>query len=66
MALTESTNIDKIEVLENGIIQVRRAIRVFRDGEEIALSYHRWTLIPGADISAEDSRVQAVCNAVWI
>jgi len=65
MALTERSTIDKIEVLENGIIQVRRADIVERDGVEIAKSYHRWTLTPGQDLTGQEQRVIDVANAVW-
>ncbi len=65
MALTERSTIDKIEVLENGIIQVRRADIVEHDGVEIAKSYHRWTLSPGQDLTGQEQRVVDVANAVW-
>jgi hypothetical protein len=65
MALTERSTIDKIEVLENGIIQVRRADIVERDGVEIAKSYHRWTLTPGQDLTGQEQRVIDVATAVW-
>jgi hypothetical protein len=65
MALTERSTIDKIEVLENGIIQVRRADIVERDGVEIAKSYHRWTLTPDDDISNQKQKVKDICNAAW-
>jgi len=65
MALTERSAIDKIEVLENGIIQVRRVDIVERDGVEIAKSYHRWTLTPGQDLTGQEQRVIDVANAVW-
>ena len=65
MALTERSTIDKIEVLENGIIQVRRADIVERDGVEIAKSYHRWSLTPGQDLTGQEQRVVDVANAVW-
>ena len=65
MALTERSTIDKIEVLENGIIQVRRADIVERDGVEIAKSYHRWSLTPGQDLTGQEQRVIDVATAVW-
>jgi len=65
MALTERSTIDKIEVLENGIIQIRRADIVERDGVEIAKSYHRWTLTPGQDLTGQEQRVTDVANVVW-
>jgi len=63
MALTEQSVADKIEVLENGCVQVRVANRVLRDGEVIATTFHRHVITPGQDYSAEDARVQAVCAA---
>jgi len=65
MALTETTLIDKIELVENNIIQVRTATTVERDGTEIAKTYHRHSLCPGEDISNEDPKVQAIANAIW-
>ena len=65
MSLTKETVVDKIEVLENGIIQVRAAMRVLEDGEIISQSYHRHTLAPGDDLTNEDPKVVAVANAAW-
>lgn len=63
--LTEEIIIDLINVDENNKVHVRQATKVLRDGEEIAKTYHRWVLSPGDDISGQDARVQAICNAVW-
>ena len=63
--LTENKIIDKIEVIENGIVQVREATRIFKDGGQIAQTYHRWTLTPGQDVSDQEPKVQAICNAAW-
>ncbi len=65
MALTEQNTIDKIEVLQNGIIQVRQAVIVERNGVEIAKTYHRWTLTPGQDLTGQEQRVIDIANAVW-
>jgi hypothetical protein len=65
MALTETKVIDKIEVVESGIVQVREATRILKDGEQIAQTYHRWSLTPGQDISNQASNVQAIANAAW-
>jgi len=60
MALTEDTIVDSIDVLPNGLIQVRKANRVFRDEVEISKSYHRHVVAPGDDLSKEDSRVAEI------
>lgn len=60
MALEERSVIDQITVLEDGQIQVRRAIKVFKDGVEIAKTYHRHVVVPGANLASEDTRVRDV------
>lgn len=63
--LTETKLIDKIEVVENGIVQVRQVNRILKDGAEIARNYHRWVLTPAQDVSDQEPRVQAICQATW-
>ncbi len=65
MALTETNIVDKIEVVENGSVQVRTSTVIFRDDKEISRAYHRHVLPPGSDLSNEDERVTAVANATW-
>ena len=65
MALTKETVVDKIEVLENGTLQVRSVTRVLEDGEVLSSSFHRHVLAPGADTSTEDAKVVAIANATW-
>ena len=66
MAITKETQIGKIEVVgKYKSVQVRTDIVIMEDGEELSKKYHRHVLHPDADISAEHSEVQAVCNAVW-
>jgi hypothetical protein len=65
MALTEKTIIDKIEVIENNSIQVRTATIIEKDGTELTRTFHRHVLSPGADLTNEDPKVQAIANAIW-
>jgi len=74
MAITKETVVDKIEVLEIGSIQVRTATKIVEDNNELNRSFHRHVLVPSVkngdtwedtDISGEDAKVQAICNAVW-
>ncbi len=69
--LTEETRIDKIEILEDGQIQVREATIVFRDGVEIGRSKHRYVLDPSRD-EITDPRlgkpgidVRAIAQTMW-
>jgi len=76
MALTESIEYDKIEVVGTyKAVQVRKATVIKKDGVEISRTFQRYALSCGTldasdnlvdtDISAEPAEVQAVCNAVW-
>ena len=75
MALTETQENDKIEVVNKWNIQVRNATIIKKDGVELTRSFHRKTLVPGTldasdnlvetNISGEDADVQAICNAAW-
>jgi len=65
MALTETTKVDQIEIVENGSIQIRTATIIERDGTEISRSFHRHVKHPGENISNEDPKVQAIANAIW-
>lgn len=65
MALLEKSVIDKIEIVEHCKIQVRRADIIEKDGVEVARSYHRHLLHPGADLTNEDPKVVAVATALW-
>jgi len=65
MALTERTEIDKIEVVNDWNIQVRQATVIERDGEFVSRTFHRWVLTPDMDISGQEQKVQDICNAAW-
>jgi len=76
MALTESLEYDKIEIVTQWKhVQVRQATVVKKDGVEIARSFHRYVLTPGTldasdnlvstDISGQPTDIQGVCNALW-
>jgi len=56
--------VDRIEVVENGCIQVRTKTAILEDGKEINSKFHRHVVAPGADYSAEDAKVQAICAAI--
>ena len=76
MALTESIEYDKIEVVTKyKVVQVRKATVINKDGVELTRSFERYTLNPGmldasdnlveTDISGEPSEVSAICTAAW-
>ena len=66
MALTETVEYDKIEVV--GIykaVQVRKATVIKKDGEEISRSFERYVLHPDSDMTGQPNEVAAICNVVW-
>ena len=65
MNFSEQSVIDRIEILEDGQIQIRHADRVLKDGVVIAQTYHRHVLEPGQDIKTQDTRTAAIAAAVW-
>ena len=75
MALTETTENDKIEIVNKWNIQVRKATIIKKDGVELTRTFDRHVIVPGTldgsdnlvatDISGEDADVQAICNAAW-
>jgi hypothetical protein len=63
MAITKELIVDRIEVLENGCVQVRTKTAIKEDGKEISCTFHRHVVAPGDDYSAESDRVKAICAA---
>ena len=57
--------VDQITVTENGIVLVRETTTIKEDGVELSKKYHRTSLTPGQDITAQPVNVQAICNAAW-
>jgi len=56
--------VDLIEVVENGCIQVRTKTAIKEDGVEISSKFHRHVVVPGANYSAEDAKVQAIAASI--
>ena len=76
MALTESIEYDKIEVVgQYKAVQVRKKNVIKKDGVEIASNFERYSLQAGTldgsdnlvdtDLSSQPAEVSAICNAVW-
>ena len=75
MAITKTTENDKIEIVGKWNIQVRNATIIKEDGVELTRKFDRKVLQPGhkdpdgkyveTDISGEDADVKAICNAAW-
>ena len=65
MALTETTIVDKIEIVgDYKIIQVRDLVIISRDGTRISQSAQRRSIAPADDVSNETSEIQSIANLV--
>ena len=63
MALEKIEVVDRIEVVENGTVQVRTKTAIIEDGKQISGTFHRHVVAPGDDYAGEDARVKAICAA---
>ena len=57
--LEEKTVLDTIEVSDGGMIRLRFAIMVLKDGVEISKKWHRTVVPPGGDVEAQIAAVNA-------
>lgn len=62
MALEKKVFVDRIEIVENGCVQVRTKTAIMEDGKPISSTFHRHVVAPGDDYSGEDARVKAICE----
>jgi hypothetical protein len=62
--LEKIVSVDLIEVIENGTLQVRTKTAIKEDGVEISSKFHRHVVVPGADCSQEDAKVQAIAASI--
>ena len=62
--LEKIVSVDLIEVIGNGCIQVRTKTAIKEDGVEISSKFHRHVVVPGADVSDEDAKVQTIAASI--
>jgi len=62
MSLEKEIKIDKVEIVENGTVQVRQATIITEDGNQISRTFHRWCITPSQDYSDQDDKVKAICQ----
>lgn len=65
MSLEKVVAVDLIEIVENGIIQVRTKTSILENGTAISSQFHRHIVCPNDDYSNEDPKVQAIANAIY-
>jgi hypothetical protein len=62
--LEKQTTIDRIEVLNDQTVAVRYILTITEDGNLLAQEIKGNYIRPGDDYSAEDAKVQAICDTV--
>ena len=62
--LTEKTE-QRLELLPNGVIQVRDVRIIMDDGVEISKSYHRKVIDVDEDTTNESPRLKAIATTLW-
>lgn len=65
MSLEKTIEIDQIEVVRTGHVQVREATIITENGQQISRTFHRSIFYPGQDVSDQPQKVQDICNAAW-
>lgn len=55
----------KLDILNNGVVQVRTTTIIDEDGIEVGRRHSREVLVPGQDVTDKTEEIQAVCEAVW-
>jgi hypothetical protein len=61
--ITTKLTIDLIEVMQNDVIRTRVKTSVLSNDVQIAESFEHRVIVPGADYSGENAKVQAICAA---
>ncbi len=65
MSIIKEKTIDRMEILENGVIQIREITRIIEDGVIISRTFHRYVLAPGVDISSEPQKIKDLAGFIW-
>lgn len=66
--LSEITAVDRVEVLENGTVQIRQRISIIdTDTQETRASrFHRRVIRPGEPLTDLDDRTILIIKAAWM
>jgi predicted component of type VI protein secretion system len=64
--LEKVTVVERIEILEDGTIQIREATRILEDGKLLSQSFHRSVVSPDKeDMTDQHEKVQTIASALW-
>jgi hypothetical protein len=64
VAFEKHSEVDQVEVVgPYRCVQVRVAVVIKEDGQEVSRAFHRYVVRPGDDYSSEPELVRAICAA---
>jgi hypothetical protein len=63
--LKETKQIDRIEVIDLSVIQVREITIITKDDVEIARTFHRWSFNKGDDLGDMPKEVKDIANIIF-
>jgi len=64
MALSKEVTVIEKAIVMHQIIQVKEQVRVLEDGNELSSNYHRYTVVPGQDLTGLPDDVVALSNYI--
>lgn len=65
MAFSKQTIFDAITIRSTGHLEIRMAVIVMEDTEEVARKFQRRIITPGDNISSEPAKIQQIANLIW-
>lgn len=64
--LTKKTEIDRIEILRDGVVQVRESQEIWDNAELVAQRFRRFVLTPLTDpLTISQLRIRRICEFIW-
>lgn len=63
--LNEERKIDRIEIIENGSIQIRELIVIYKEGSELTRTFNRYVLEPGSNVEEMPEKIKGICKIIW-
>lgn len=62
---TEKTKIDKIEIINFNVLQIKRTLTIYKNDMIISSTSIRSLYTKNDDISKEDEKVKLIANLIW-
>jgi len=64
MSLEKIQVVDRIEIVENGCVEIRTKTAIIEDGKQISALFHHHAVVLGNNYNQECEQVQKICSVV--